>query len=240
METLDRFQPEIVHIQHLMGLPVEIVDQLVARQIPFVIALHDYWYGCANAQLLTNTDQTICAGPDEQATNCAHCALARAGLPSAAVVLAPVLAPVMRRRNALLAWVFAAASLVIAPNEFVRSTYAAMGLPVNQVVVLPWGMDLPPDLPEIRLAAELARADRPPGELHLGYVGSLSHQKGIHVLVEAFNRLPISWRGQAGYIRQPGRFPGVFGRIGTKGDTSRYSFCRTVAEGGGVGSPGLI
>ena len=52
-------QDDIVHIQHLMGIPVSVVTQIRERSIPTVITLHDYWYGCANAQLLTNTDQTI-------------------------------------------------------------------------------------------------------------------------------------------------------------------------------------
>lgn len=190
LETvMDDFRPDVVHIQHLMGLPARFKELLQARKLPVFIALHDYWWRCANAQLLTNYDGTLCDGPDAQAANCARCALARVGL-NGARLAAPALAPAMRRRNQMLQAVFAGAAQVIAPNEFVRSVYARLGLPTEKVVVMPWGMDLPPDLPEIRAAAALERASRPPGTLRLGYVGSLSHQKGLHILVDAVNQLP--------------------------------------------------
>lgn len=186
--VLDEFRPQVVHVEHLMGLPAgDFARELLRRSIPYVIALHDYWYGCANAQLLTNFDRTICAGPDAAATNCARCALARAGLPGAA---APAIAPIMRRRNRLLADVFAAAALVIAPNDFVANKIRQLGLSGTRLVVLPWGIDLPDDLPAIRREAVAARAASPPGPLKLAYIGSLSPQKGIHVLVDAVNALP--------------------------------------------------
>jgi glycosyltransferase involved in cell wall biosynthesis len=185
--VLDEVRPDIVHLQHLMGLPAGFAAQLTARRIPFVIALHDYWYGCANAQLLTNTDQTICAGPDARATNCGRCALARAGLPTA---VAPTIAPIMRRRNRLLHEAFAAAALVIAPNDFVAGKVTGMGLPGERIVILPWGLALPADLPAIRQAATADWAADSAGPLHLGYVGSLARQKGLHVLIDAVNALP--------------------------------------------------
>ncbi len=189
-EVMDRVQPDIVHIEHLMGWPAAaMLDLLTERHIPYVIALHDYWYRCANAQLLTNTDQSICDGPDALAVNCARCALARAGLPGA---LATAVSPVMRRRNDVLGAVFAAAGCVIAPNEFVRSIVTGLGLPSDRLVVVPWGMDLPADLPQIRQAADSQRAASHVAPLRLGYMGSLSHQKGIHVLVEAVNALPAN------------------------------------------------
>ncbi len=76
---LDQEAPDLVHVQHLMGMPTGLVDLLLDAGIPYVVTLHDYWYFCANAQLLTNTDQTICAGPDDRAVNCGQCALVRAG-----------------------------------------------------------------------------------------------------------------------------------------------------------------
>lgn len=174
-------QPDIVHLQHLMGVPAA-VGQMPGA--PTVISLHDYWYGCANGQLLTNDTERICDGPSPGFVNCGRCAAARGGLPPA---LGPLLAPLMRRRNILLRPVFAGAARVLAPNAFVRDIYAAMGFPTDRVVINPLGLDAPPDLGQ-RLAAR--RAGRPPGALRLGYVGSISRQKGIHVLVEALDGLP--------------------------------------------------
>jgi glycosyltransferase involved in cell wall biosynthesis len=84
--------------------------------------------------------------------------------------------------------VFAGAARVMAPNDFVRRIYAGMGFPTGHVVINPLGLDAPPDLPA-RLAAW--RASRSSGGLRLGYVGSISRQKGVHVLIEAMDTAPI-------------------------------------------------
>lgn len=178
--------PEIVHIQHLMGLPASLVDRIDAAGIPYIISLHDYWYGCANAQLLTNYDETICSGPDARFHNCGRCALARAGL-NGLSLFAPVAAPLMSRRNHLLYRVFQGAAAVLSSTAFVRAAYEGMGFPVERVRILPLGIDTGEQIAATRPAN---RRRLPGAPLRLGYVGGLSRQKGIHHLVDAVNRLP--------------------------------------------------
>ncbi|MBK8930750.1 MAG: glycosyltransferase [Chloroflexi bacterium] len=111
--VLDQEQPDLIHIQHLMGLPAGLVDVIIRAGIPYVVTLHDYWYLCANAQLLTNYDQTICEGPDWW-LNCARCALARAGHPQA-VAAVPALAPLLALRQQKLQRVLKQARAIITP-----------------------------------------------------------------------------------------------------------------------------
>lgn len=185
--VLERERPDIVHVQHLIGVPAAAAAQLRERAIPYVISLHDYWYGCANGQLLTNDTEEVCAGPDSRFHNCGRCAVARAGLEGVAGLLGPLAAPVLRRRDVLLRPIFEGAARVMAPNEFVRHIYAEMGFPTGRVVINPLGLDAPTDLAAQIAARKAARLD---GELRIGYVGSLSRQKGVHVLVAAVNDLP--------------------------------------------------
>lgn len=182
--VLDREQPDLIHLQHLIGLPAELVDQMVARQIPFVVTLHDYWYACANAQLLTNYDATICAGPDRFRLNCARCALARTGRPGAVWAGAtPLIAPIMMLRQRRLQDIFARARRLVAPTDFVRATYQKLGFPAGKICVIAHGINAPPK--------RLPREERPAGmPLHVAYIGGLAWQKGVHVLVDAVNRLP--------------------------------------------------
>jgi glycosyltransferase involved in cell wall biosynthesis len=66
-DYIDRIKPDIVHIQHLLGLSTGIMRILNERKIPILISLHDYWFGCHRTNLITNLelrceclDDTIC------------------------------------------------------------------------------------------------------------------------------------------------------------------------------------
>jgi glycosyltransferase involved in cell wall biosynthesis len=173
------FRPDVIHVQHLMGLPASLATRAHAEGIPLVLTLHDFWLACANAQLLTNYDQSLCQGPRYGGVNCARCALARAGT-SFLRPGAPLLVPVFLWRRRLLERVLAQAALIIAPSYFLETTATAWGIPAERLRYIPHGVD--------------ARGARPPaprqaGPLRFAYIGGLAFQKGVHVLVEAFNGL---------------------------------------------------
>ena len=176
--VLDNASPDLVHIQHLMGLPVKLIELVRRRRIPVVVTLHDYWWVCANAQLLTNYGQLLCDGPRAW-LNCGRCALARAGFdrlwPGA-----PALAPLLAIRAHMLREVLLSAGRLIAPAHFVSDWYIAHGIPSGQVQVLPHGIEHPP---------EPLRVSRPGGVLRIACIGGLSRSKGVHVLVEASKEL---------------------------------------------------
>jgi glycosyltransferase involved in cell wall biosynthesis len=174
--VLHRAQPDLVHIQHLMGLPIALVRRVMSSKVPFVITLHDYWWVCANAQLLTNYSRQVCDGPRAYA-NCARCALARAGRPNLWPAL-PVLPFPLAWRNVLLRRVLGAANWTVAPTAFVRDWYVTHGAPRERISVIPHGLDLPTQIPR-----RPPKKDRP---LRYAYIGGLSWQKGVHVALEAF------------------------------------------------------
>lgn len=178
LETaLDEFRPTVVHVQHLMGMPASVVDRVLATGAPLVVTLHDYWFPCANAQLVTNYDGSVCEGPHWW-LNCGRCAVARAGMKGERW-LAPAVAPLMAYRSHRLRHVLAQAQRVIAPTHFVRDTYARLGMPAENIVVVPHGIEAPA---AVRAAASGRRRE---GPLRVVYVGSVAWQKGVHVLVEA-------------------------------------------------------
>ncbi len=180
-QMLDAVRPEVVHVQHLMGLPAALVECLIARNIPYLVTLHDYWWGCANAQLLTNDSETVCDGP-EGWINCGRCALARAGVSQ--LWAAPALAPLFAYRQHRLAALLDGASCVIAPTHFTLGMYRRMGFPLKGAMVLPHGI-VPPNVPGLSLLDRHGRES-----LRVAYVGGVAQQKGVHVLVEAMNHLP--------------------------------------------------
>ncbi len=85
-----------------------------------------------------------------------------------------------------------------------------MGLPSARVHVLPLGADVTPG-DVAAAAAAAARRTRPDEPIHVGYVGGLSRQKGIHVLIAAFNRLPEQAR--LSIYGNPTAFPGYVAEL---------------------------
>ncbi len=176
-ETLTTFQPDIVHVEHLMGLPTQLLDHLHQQKIPYIITLWDFWWVCANAQLLTNYSQEICNGPNFY-VNCAKCTLARAHQPQFPLAIPPLTLP-LAWRNGRLRHTLQQANKLIVPAHFVKQWYVDHGLPEDKIMVLPPGLDYPlrPEVPSH-------------SSFRVGYLGGLSWQKGVHVLVEAFAQLP--------------------------------------------------
>lgn len=180
-------QPDLVHLHHLMGLPVAGLDE-IEPDVPLVATLHDYWWVCANAQLITNYSGQVCEGPRAW-LNCARCALARAGV-GAAWPLAPLVVPIFALRARLLQRAMPRVAAWIAPTAFVARWHVEQGFPAGRVHVVGHGIELPP--PEI--LARAAERTGSGGASHFAYVGGLAEQKGVHVLVDAFNNLPTSAR----------------------------------------------
>lgn len=174
--VLEEACPDLVHVQHLMGLPAALLRPVQQRGLPYVITLHDYWWVCANAQLLTNYSQQACEGPQAY-VNCSRCALARAGHPGLWPAL-PALPGPLAWRNHLLRQILKAASKIIAPTEFVCSWYADHGVPTEKLIVIPHGIEGPP--------LESRQKRSPNDHIRFVYIGGLSWQKGVHTLVEAF------------------------------------------------------
>jgi glycosyltransferase involved in cell wall biosynthesis len=178
--VLDQVQPDLVHIQHMMGLPVELVTALQRRGLPLLVTLHDYYYFCANALLLTNYDQSICSGPHYY-LNCGHCAAARLGHDHGWA--APFAAPFMAARNQRLSAVLREARQIITPTRFVAEICRQQfNLSPDRLSVITHGVAAPDNIPPRRTAS--------PDRLRVVFVGGIAPHKGVHVLIEAVNALP--------------------------------------------------
>ncbi len=176
-QALAEFAPDVVHIQQMMGQPRALFDRIRAADIPVFITLLDFWWVCANAQLLTNYSQEICDGPDRW-INCARCVIARSER-SAGWATLPALPPLLGWRSRMLREVMEYATALLAPCPFVRSWYVDHGAPAARTTVVPLGIDEPP-------SAQGAPLPRAAGEpLRVLYVGGLAWQKGLHVLLKA-------------------------------------------------------
>ncbi|MGD2148204.1 MAG: glycosyltransferase [Anaerolineae bacterium] len=178
-QAFHEMEPDLVHVQHLRGLPAGIVSWTRRMGRPVVISLRDFWFVCPNAQLLTNTSQELCGTPGVP-RYCAACGLARLGL-RALVPLAPLLAPLLAARNRLLLRTLEQANALLAFSRFVERWYAGQGMPGEILHHIGRGVPRPARLPSRRRSEDGVR---------FVYAGGLSWQKGVHILVDAFNTLP--------------------------------------------------
>lgn len=177
--VLEEFRPEVMHIQHLMGLPLSIVTRAKQAGVRCVMTLHDYWSLCGNAQLLTNYDQTVCGGP-RLWLNCARCAAARMGQ---RVLLAgvPLIAGLFGWRARQIRRALRQIDAFLAPSRLVGEMAVRAGADPRRVHHVSYGIDTSGVLPH---------TPRPNDAFRFVYVGSIAWQKGVHVLVEAFNDVP--------------------------------------------------
>ncbi len=178
-QVFNEFKPQVLHLQHLMGWPLSIVDCAKQAGLRCVFTVHDYWALCGNAQMLTNYDRTVCDGP-RLWLNCARCAAARVGHP-ALLTGAPMIAAVFGWRARLIRRALRQMDAILAPSQFVGQMTIRAGADPGRVHHLPYGIDKSGVCPRVK------RAD---GEFRVVYIGSLAWQKGVHVLVEAFNQVP--------------------------------------------------
>ena len=175
--ALDSFRPDLVHVQHLMGLPLSLLAVLRERSIPYLVTLLDYWWLCANANLLTNHGHQRCGGP-RASLNCTRCVVARSGSPLAWGA-SPALWGLLVDRNRQLRSALAEAAALLAPSEFVRSWYASQGAGTPQLVR--WGV--------LPLGEEVSPPQLDSSQLNLLYVGGLAPNKGVHVLLAALRKV---------------------------------------------------
>ena len=176
-DAISTFAPEIVHIQHLMGWPLSLLAFLQKRRIPYVVTLHDYWWFCANAKLLTNYSDVPCQGP-RLCLNCTRCAVARAQNP-ATWAAAPLLWGSLLQRNRLLQRGLAQARLLIAQSQSVRDWHIQHGIVKEKIRLVRTNLVLPKLLPTRR------RQDESGDAVRFLFVGGLEAVKGAHIAVEA-------------------------------------------------------
>ena len=179
-QAVAHFQPDLIHIEHLMGLPVGIMGVIQAAGLPYVVTLHDFWWICANANLLTNYSGANCAGPVAH-LNCTRCVVARSNQ-AAAWLAAPLITGSLVWRAHQLRTILAGAAQVITPSAFMRDWYAAHGVDTHQLRVLAPGVEEPP----APLPVRQRRQDEP---LRLLYLGSIARIKGVHIVVAALRQV---------------------------------------------------
>lgn len=154
--------PDVVHLHSLQALGAPLVEAAADAGIPTVVTMHDFWWICARQFLVTREFQP--------------CSL----VVEAGVCACEVDRPWLEQRNARLAAALSRADLVLTPSAAAAGVLRANGVDPARLRVDENG--LPPAPPPPR---------RPPrgDTLRLLYTGGFNRMKGVHVLLDAAQRL---------------------------------------------------
>ncbi len=196
---LDEVQPDVVHVFHLMGIGLSVVEECRRRGIPVYVQLMDYWYLCPTVQLLRH-DGSLCDGPETKV--CLECLAPndfgyqflrmfsqREGFVEVARPDAThndlnqggmtAQRKALHGRPEFIRRVLEGATALVAPSMFLKSLYLEHGYADDHMIHVPYGVDpLPGDVPPVPVHGE--------GTVTFGFFGSVNPQKGLEILVSAF------------------------------------------------------
>jgi glycosyltransferase involved in cell wall biosynthesis len=166
--TLIETAPDVIHFQHLLGLPPNALEE--ARNIgsAVVLSLHDFFFACPLVHL-RKTSGALCDGPNG-GRECANTCFAHEG--AEAVGRWSVRATYFRR-------LLTRAHFITCPSAYAGSFFARFGIPENRLRIVPNGVSR--DLFRHRIQP----AGRTDHALTLGYFGTIAEHKGVHVLLRA-------------------------------------------------------
>ena len=204
---VNRIKPDAVHMFHLMRLSGSVIDVFRELDVPVVYTPTDFWAICVRTTLQKPSGE-LSTGPDEISSNCLECRSAeklvpKEDLPDAASkqefyrkLAERALASAdqsdnmaamraMLARTGFLRQSVNKVDAILAPTKLMQQVLTANGIDPDLVTLSRYGMD----------TSSFQDAKRPrsgPGELRIGYIGTIRREKGLHVLLKAFKELPRS------------------------------------------------
>lgn len=203
LQYLPKIQPDIVHITSCVTLSASLLLKTATLGYPLILTLTDFWFICPRIKLL-NGNGELCDG-HVSSWECLKCLLWDAKAyrwPNRILnenTLASMLQSIARhpkitrikglqgmaydinQRRSYLCRAMNVCDRIIVKSKFVQGIFQEFGVSLKKLVLLPDGEDTSWGKRIIHTS------DRKP--LHVGYIGHIISVKGVHVLIEAFNKL---------------------------------------------------
>ena len=205
-QYVKRLKPDVVHMFHLSRFSGSVIDVFRELGVPLVFTPTDFWSICVRSTLQKPSGE-LSTGPDEISSNCLECRGAEELLPEGELPRTPdkqrfyrrmaeralakaddehssmALVRTMLARTGFLRERFNSLDAILAPTKLMRQMLTANGIDPALIRISPYGMDTS-DFRD-------ARRPRPDSSgLRVGYIGTIHQQKGLHILLEAFKKLP--------------------------------------------------
>ena len=241
---IQELKPDLVHFYHLQRLSASAIDVCREMGIPTLFTATDFWLVCPTNQLLL-PDHSLCLGPDKEMVNCVrHLAAISQGkrirsildrLPNwlMAVFIRWVkdttfwpekryvsLVRALAARPAYMEKRMNRIGRVLVATRFMGEMLRRYGLEAKRIRHVPFGID---HAPITRVSAKGTEKD-----LRIGFIGTLYHHKGAHVLLEAVRSLPTEMPLKVKIYGELEQFPEYARTLrSVAGNDHRIEFCGT-------------
>jgi glycosyltransferase involved in cell wall biosynthesis len=170
LDAIIEAAPDVVHVNHLIGLAPRLVEIAHRLRVAVVLTLHDFYLACPLVHL-QKTSGELCRGP-AGGRECARTCFAHEGEDAS-----------LRwgLRTAYFRRLLATVERVITPSSYVATYFRAFGVDRSRLSVIPNGISIAPLVRPVRVCG----SPRAGSTLSLGYIGSVARHKGVHVILEA-------------------------------------------------------
>ncbi|MBE0555944.1 MAG: glycosyltransferase family 4 protein [Proteobacteria bacterium] len=241
-------KPDLVHFYHLQRLSASVIDVCRERGIPALFTPTDFWLVCPTNQLLL-PDHSRCLGPDKGMVDCVrHLAAISQGqrvrsildrLPNWLMALlirwarydfwpenrSVSLVRALAARPAYMEKQMNRTDMVLVATRFMGETLRRNGLDAKRIRHVPFGID--------HNCITRVSAKGTENDLRIGFIGTLYHHKGAHVLLEALRSLPRDMPLKVKIYGDLEQFPEYAGTLRSlAGDDDRIEFSGTFPNTG--------
>jgi len=172
------FKPDVIHVLQLLGLSPRLLHLGKRSGAKIILTLMDFWFVCSNTWLF-RWNQQVCSGP-EWGYHCAGCALQRLGVKPQPLLMA-MAAPLFWLRTQWLKRVLQEPHQIVAPSRLCQTLIKQLSQTLQTIILLPLALSAP--------ALQPSTSPSGNSSVRFVYLGSLIPPKGVHVVIEAFNRL---------------------------------------------------
>jgi glycosyltransferase involved in cell wall biosynthesis len=203
-EYLSEERPDLFHLisGYLMGAGA--LKAARSLQIPYLITATDYWFMCSRLSFLRSNGELsdpFVSHPQD----CVRCRLEESRRYRYLSKFAPkvmdwfwskalaspgsrpsrytAMLELYENRDQVLEEMLRSAAAIICPSTFMMEIFSTRGIPPQKLSLITHGLDTSKWLP-------VAEKPDPAGVVRIGYLGQIDHHKGVHLLIEAFSRLP--------------------------------------------------
>lgn len=205
-QILSDYRPDVIHLFHLKRLGSKLIEQAVDANIPVFMTPTDFWAICPMVQLML-PDGKMCSGPTKYAGNCVKHLAAMTQGTTKKLLMQWIPASLFEHAGYLLARQksfnsnhigeikalsvrlntniqrFNLLNKIVVPTRLMYNMLKENGVSPEKMTLSGYGIETVGD--------EFSRVRKRRNTLTIGFIGTLTQNKGCHVLIDAFKMLPV-------------------------------------------------